>query len=144
AISAQAVVPTIASKSLWLDRILQKLPAQDANALSLPEESLSLAKLRAAMGNYTILGQEEFTRSMMPMYFQELPKLVSSGAGIEYAKSFSRAMYPSLCDSEVVERTSKLLADHPNLPAAIIKTLKVKRQEESRCIQIRKNSVSTL
>jgi aminopeptidase N len=161
AVSAQVLIPTAESKSRWLNRILKKpgtqgTPSESSSSVGSSSESsssqsapvenfnktLSFATLRAAMSNYTVLGQEEFTKSLMPIYFEELPKLATSGAGTEYAKTFGKTMYPSLCDPEVVARTSKLLEEYPNLPAGIIKTLKAKRQEESRCIQVRKNSLT--
>jgi len=148
AISAEALIPTAEMKQKWL------------HALMDTHRSLPLAKLREAMKNYQVLNQEEWTRASMDPYFEALTQLAYSSSieDEEYSAEFAWQMFPSLCDPWVVEKTNLFLNSYtsvgsvstlpggvaPPLPARILKSLKVHRQLEERCIQTRKQSVSFL
>jgi aminopeptidase N len=108
-------------------------------------EKLPLAKIREAMQNFQILGQEDITKASVQPYFDNLPKIALLGQveEEEYSKWFARAMYPSLCDADIVKRTSDLIEKYPNLPASVMKSLKVGRQEEERCIRAREKSLTS-
>ena len=50
-------------------------------------------------------------------------------------------MYPGLCDATIAQKTAELLATHPQLPATVIKPLRVGKQEEERCVRARAKSL---
>ena len=131
AIAAEAQMPEPETKKKWLEKILLKTP-----------EKLPLAKLREAMRNFQILGQEGLIRESIEPYFETLPKIAMSKSieDQDYSKWVAELMYPSLCDPEIVKRTTSLLDSYPNLPVDVIKSLKINRQEEERCIRARKKS----
>jgi aminopeptidase N len=127
AIRAEVSMPDVTTKSKWLAQV------------TLKEGNLPLAKLREAMSNYHQLGQETFTQNALEPYFEVLPSLALSEnpQTVEYSKWFSDQMYPSLCEPKVIEKTEALLKNHPEMPATVIKNLKIRKQEEERCIRAR-------
>jgi aminopeptidase N len=155
AILAQAFLPDTSIKNYWLGRILkrdQTTSPQTASPSSSGElqpveiqsgQALTFAKLRTAMNGFSILNQETYTRAIVSSYFEELPR-ISAESDSEYARTFARLMYPSICDPQVVQQTNQILEKRSNLPAAIVRTLKNSQQEESRCIQIRASQSRSL
>jgi hypothetical protein len=158
AIAAEALIPDAISKSKWLtlisqgpsDSLIQETAKIEPIAATspkpsstpIPSQGLSLAKLREAMWNYQVTNQEEFTKASVDTYFNTLPKLALSGTveGEEYSGWFAKTMFPSLCDSTVIQKTTALLNQYPNLPAEVVKDLKIGRQEEERCIRAREKA----
>jgi aminopeptidase N len=130
AIAAEAMIPHAESKKTWLTQVSQ------------PNGALPLAKLREAMNHYQVLGQEEFIQASADTYFEKLPQLAFSKKlqDQEHSKWFAEGMFPSLCNSEIVKRTTDLLNAYPKLPASVIKTLNIQRQEEERCIRAQEKS----
>ena len=117
-------------------------------ALGLPDHyklggGVTKRVLRQAMRGFHTLGQEELSRMAIEPYFEMLPKL-GTIQDEEFARRFAGSMYPSLCDPVIVQRTSAALSAHSNLPAAVVKALKVGKQEEERCIRARAKSQETL
>jgi aminopeptidase N len=134
AIAAEASIPDAASKRQWLSRILRE---KDSG------EPLPVARLREAMRNYNLIGQESLTRPAIDAYFEALPKLALL-TDEEYAHGFASAMFPEICDEDIVRRTSAILAAHVDLPASVLKSLKVGRQEEERCLRARRLAAGIL
>ncbi len=130
AIAAEVLIPAKNSKNKWLLQITRQTG------------DLPVAKMREAMANYQILGQEEFAKDSIDSYFETLPKLALSTSieNEEYARWFSRSMYPALCDESMIQRTTTLLNSYPDLPTSVVKNLKINRQEDERCIKARKIS----
>lgn len=128
AISARAAIPDESSKREWLEKMIAE------------PRPLPAAKLRQAMGPFHVLGQEEFTRASVNTYFEQLPKIAMSDSkeDQEFAGWFSGAMYPSLCDPMIIEKTDALLTQYPHLPSKVERALLIKKQEEERCIRARK------
>lgn len=126
AIRALVGVPASATKAEWLDKIMNRKEP--------------FPKLREAMRNYHVLGQESLDMPAVDPYFTSLPTLPSLGDE-EYLRRFASTMYPALCDASVVQKTSALLASYPSMPVLITKPLRVGRQEEERCIRARALSV---
>ncbi len=142
AISASASLPDAEAKRIWINRILAsvsapQMPATTATTTSAgPEIKYSWAKLRSAMWRLNIVGQEPLTRQMMSTYFETIPRLADPALA-EYAGSFARGLFPYLCDPEVVKHATAALDRGSNLPPSVIKSLKIGRQLEERCIRAR-------
>ena len=132
AISAEASVPEAELKKVWLARVTKTGP--DA-------KSYKMAQLREAMRGYNVVGQEKWTELSVNAFFEAVPRL-AKGEEEEFLSRFTRGMFPPLCDERVVTATSELLTKHPEMPAAVIKNLKVGRQETQRCIRARALSLA--
>ncbi len=151
-IAALAMNPDPESKKNWLQQISQfqlasnyssgPMGANESSVRSNPQSELSFPKIRAAMVNFQILGQENLIKDSVDRYFQVLPKFAMDPRieTEEYSRWFASNMYPSLCSAEIVQRTNDILNAYPNLPASIIKRLKTEKQKEEICIQARKKS----
>jgi aminopeptidase N len=122
ALIAQASTPDSTLKKQWLDAIVRR--------------ELPYPKLRELMSGFHGLGQEDLSRMAIEPYFEMLPKLASLNDE-EYLRSFAASMYPGLCDPTIVARVTALLAAHSDLPASVVKSLKIARQEDERCIRAR-------
>jgi hypothetical protein len=155
AIAAEAMIPNSKLKQHWLKRLTlesipKAVPSPTASGTPSPisptllveREDLSLAQLRAAMANYHILGHEEWIQAAIDPYFETIARLATSkkSEDEEYIVWFTRFMFPSLCSSEIVEKTKSFIKQTPNLPASVLKKLRVHQQEEERCIRAREKS----
>lgn len=132
AIAIQASLPDIDNKSIWLKHILRE------------DSKLPLAKLRKAMSNFNILGQEEFIKKKRNFYFQTLEKL-SFSASVEdqnYLQYFAKLMFPSTCDPQTQKLVEDFIKAHPHLPPVVIKNLEIGSQLEKRCIRARLKSMT--
>lgn len=128
-IAAQASIPDLNSKKAWLSKIL-KDPASG--------EPLPVAKLREAMDNFNILGQEELVVSSMEAYFENLPKFAQPNSRDDvFSNRFAWSMFPSLCDPSNAKKVDALLGAHPEMIPSVVKRLRVAKQEEARCIRAR-------
>jgi aminopeptidase N len=139
AVASQASLPNTESKKSWLNRILRPLSETQTGAPPSTEKNFSLAELRSAMRNFQLVRQEELSQGSIEAYFGSIPKL-SDPAVLEYAQSFAGAMYPSLCDPQIIQKTQVVLEQNPNLPASVIKTLKMHKQQEEKCLRARAKS----
>ncbi len=130
AIAAETAIPDLSVKKKWATLMMQEEP------------TLPVAKLRVAMKNFNLLGQENLSQSNTEFYFESLPKLAQRKKidGAELLKDFAQSMYPALCDPKIIDRTTQLIEAHPELPAEVVKSLKIHRQEEERCTQARLQS----
>jgi len=129
AIASEVSIPTTAMKKAWLEKILK--PVNNS-----ADTSLSVSKLREAMWRYHLINQESLSKLSMDTYFETIPKLTSPSLR-EFAQSFVAAMYPGVCDSEIVTRTTTLLEKYPDLPTTFVKTLKMRQQREEQCVRAR-------
>ena len=104
-----------------------------------PHLDLSLSKLRVATSSFRVLGQEALLQVSDEHFFSTLETLIERRTveADQYAATFARGMYPSLCQDTVVQKTAHFLKTHKDLSPLITKTLKVYQQEEERCIRAR-------
>ncbi len=128
AIMAQVQIPTSENKAAWLAKITKR--------------ELPYPKLKEAMRKYHIMGQEALSQAAVDAYFEMIPKLRTL-EDQEFAKRFAGAMYPDLCDSAIVQKTTEVLNANGDLPTTIAKALKVGRQEQERCVLARAKSASS-
>ena len=128
AIRVEASFPNRDNKMKWLKQIMA--PAN---------ERLPISKLRVAMRNYHLLGQEELTRFVTDAYFERLRTAAKTETG-GYQRNFSRRMFPPNCDQDVVDRTARLLENPDMFPARVVKILRIHKQETERCIRARRLS----
>jgi aminopeptidase N len=125
AISAEVSLPSADIKRRWLAKILRT----DVS------DNLTTAKLRDAMRSFWLFGQENLLPEAADAFFRELPR-IAAGDDEEHFKSFARRMLPATCDSVVVQRITQLL-DGSKLPAQVVRSLRIARQEEERCLKAR-------
>lgn len=145
AIIAEAMNPDPILKQGWLDQIFRKQDAvtpvtQAILAQSPTQKSLPVAKLRDAMANVFLLGQEDVVKTARSDYFEKLIQVGSSHSGgdEEYATMLARLMFPYQCDTASVQKAAEVLASHSSdLSPTVVKNLKIHRQEEERCIRAR-------
>ncbi len=130
AITAETSLPDPIVKRKWANLFTEENP------------SLPISKLRVAMRNFYLIDQETLSEDTADFFFETLPKLAQRNKieGDELIKNFAHSMFPSLCDPKIVKKATLLLEAHPEFPAGVIKSLKVHRQEEERCIQARAQS----
>jgi aminopeptidase N len=128
-VAAEASITDPESKKKWLAQLMTALHADT-------QDAMPVAKLREAAGSYYSLRHEDQIAATADAYFEALP-LLDKIADSPYASTFAWSLYPTTCDPKIVERTTAMLASHPDLPAVAIKALKVSRQEEERCIAAR-------
>jgi aminopeptidase N len=131
AIAAEASLPSPETKAAWRARI-----AAAPGPGRLPD-----ADLREAMGSYHLLGQEELSRQAVDWYFETLPGFAAT-RDEDLVDEFSEAMFPALCDARIAERVGALLDSGTGLPAAVVKNLRVARQEQERCIRARRRGMA--
>ncbi|MEK6705517.1 MAG: aminopeptidase N [Bdellovibrionota bacterium] len=130
AISAEAAMPDASVKKQWLTKMLNYTQAN-------PE--IPIAKLREAMWSFQLVGQEDLITATVDEYFNTITK-IANGANSndeEFLAYFTNSMFPSLCSQVIVQKTSAALEAEAKLPAQVVKILKIKRQEEERCIRAR-------
>ncbi len=142
AISAEASVPDAALKKLWLARVTKAPTGTDSKAKA-ATDTYKMAQLREAMRGYNVIGEEKWTELSVDAFFEAVPRLAKVEEE-EFLSRFTHGMFPPLCDARVVSLTSDLLKKHPEMPAAVIKNLKVGRQETERCIRARALSLASV
>ncbi|MDR3607306.1 MAG: aminopeptidase N [Oligoflexia bacterium] len=125
AIAARAAIPTAAAKKEAWGQIIA--PLED------PAHALPIAKLRNAMWSFSSIFHEDQIRPYVDAYFEALPKLEKISDS-QFAHYFAGALFPSLCEQRIVDLTSAVLRAHPDLPPLTVKSLKIHRQDEERCI----------
>jgi aminopeptidase N len=126
-VGALASIPTPENKTAWFAKIMRA-----------SGEAIPIGTLRRAMANFYELDQEAQVRPFEEAYFAEIPKLTQIfQADEQYASRFASSMFPARCEADLAEKTGALLAAHPELPAPIIKSLRVAKQETERCVKIR-------
>jgi aminopeptidase N len=134
AISARAAIPLETSKKEQWTKFVA--PIED------PAHALPIAKLRQAMGSFVSVLHPELTRPYVTPYFLTIPKLESMSAS-QFPHYFPGYLYPSLCEQSIVDQTTSVLKANPGLPPGVIKSLKISRQEEERCIRGRSKAAQS-
>ena len=126
---AEAQIPDEASKRRWFQRITRTAPSAADNAYV-------MGNLREAMTHFQIPGQESLLEPFIDPYFDGLAQLVRKGEDNMYLEHMSSAMYPVQCDPRLVTRTTAFLDTHKDLPAGVVKSLRIRRQEVEICLKI--------
>lgn len=129
AFTAEAQLPDGAVKNKWFRRITRSSP--DA-----AENKLATGDLREAMELFAVPGQEPLLQSFTDPYFTELVELSGKGEDNMYLQRMSEVMYPLACDPALIAKTTEFLKAHPELPAGVVKSLRVRRQEVGICLKL--------
>ena len=147
AIAAEASLPDPKIKEGWLSQILHKSDAETPVTRAILKRTPSLqrlpiGKLREAMRTYFILDQEKWIEASTNGFFEELPKaaLSQDSEEKEYSIWLAELFFPSLCSPTLIEKTTLLLESYPHLPPTVVKSLRISRQEEDRCIRARQRA----
>ena len=127
--NAEAQLPDGAVKNKWFRRITRSSPEATEN-------KLAAGDLREAMELFAVPGQEPLLQSFVDPYFSELVALAGKGEDNMYLQRMSEVMYPSDCAPALIEKTTAFLKAHPELPAGVIKSLRVRQQEVGICLKL--------
>jgi len=126
-VAALTSIPTLENKSAWFAKITRST-----------SEQIPIGTLRRAMGSFHELDQEQLSEKFIDAYFQQIPKLTQIFQTDEtYASIFAEGMFPGTCDSALAVKTAAVISAHGELPAPIVKSLRVSKQETERCVKIR-------
>jgi len=129
AIGAEASRPDAEVKAAWWARLTSVTPAAESAVYN-------DSQLRDAMFSLQPFGQEALVRAHADDYFDRLPGLLKVKEEL-YLSVYSEALFPSLCDPAISARANDLAKSLPGLSAAVVKNLRVGRQEDERCARAR-------
>ena len=122
AIRAQAVRPEMKVKSTWYEEAVKL------------KERKSVAELNAAMSSLFPSNQEDLHQQFADRFYVDVLKLKDQEP--QFLRRFTRYVTPTLCDAESAERAQKFASTHKeNLPAVVVKGLRVSSQESRRCVK---------
>ncbi|HRI52416.1 MAG TPA: aminopeptidase N, partial [Pseudomonadota bacterium] len=127
--NAEAQLPDGAVKNKWFRRITRSSPEATEN-------KLAAGDLREAMELFAVPGQEPLLQSFVDPYFSELVALAGKGEDNMYLQRMSEVMYPADCAPALIEKTAAFLKAHPELPAGVVKSLRVRQQEVGICLKL--------
>ena len=160
AIDADASRPDGNAKKMWLARLaafLEKKPLIVTNSTPTPNPSTNpqaaapvategtapmvytAIDLREAMLHFHQLGQDELGAEAADAYFTALPKL-GGEKDEEFRSVFADSMYPAGCQQSLIDRAAQVLSANPDLPAPVIKSLRINRQLTERCLRAREKA----
>lgn len=128
AAAAIAALPSEENKAAWFEKFTSR--------------SISLPLAREAMAITFPMGQEKQMQAFEDRYF-ELLKSLSLGNQPEselYLQTAAGYLFPSSCESSVVEKTKLFLAQNPHLSSKTRKLLQNSLEEEGRCVAIKKGT----
>jgi aminopeptidase N len=134
AVAARTMIPEESNKKKWFTYYLT--PLQGKTPMTEDGIALNPSRLRGSVRSYLSLLDESVTKGIVDSYFESIPKL-KDFADNPYTYWFTESLYPALCDPTIVARTTSVLEKGSGLPAGIVKSLKMDRQEEERCIRAR-------
>lgn len=121
---AEASRPSRELKKQWFDKILSK------------DESIAFAQKRETMRRLFPSDQRQLLNEFSQSFFDKL-SWVSSEMTSDFQKAFAETLAPTSCTQESVARWNEYLSADRKLTPTILKTLKVARQEDERCLIIR-------
>jgi aminopeptidase N len=126
AFGAEAQLPEGAAKARWFARITRSAPTPDENRLEAGD-------LRAALNQFADPSQEALLAQFTDRYFTELLHLSAKGEDNMYLQRLSYLLYPLQCEPKLIEQTAAFLRAHPELPAGVVKSLRIQQQEAELC-----------
>ncbi|MFL5812515.1 MAG: aminopeptidase N [Bdellovibrionia bacterium] len=138
AVMARAMIPEESNKKKWLTYFLS--PLQGKTPVTEDGIALNPSRLRGSVRSYLSLLNEPLTKGIVDSYFESIPKLKEISDN-PYSYWFTESLYPSLCDPSIITRTTSILEKTPGIPAGVVKSLKMDRQQEERCIRARAKAV---
>jgi aminopeptidase N len=131
AIVADAVRPEMAVKKKWFAELTQ------------PAGKRPFADQRAAMRLLFPAEQADLQRPFAADYFKALVKVVIK-KDTEFQSAFSGSLAPALCADASVKALGAFISANGNLPPVVMKRLKVAKQEDERCVDVRGKVASVL
>jgi len=125
ALGAKVIRPEWKFKKPWIKKIVKK------------KTKVPLAELRVAMQNIFPMEQRSQRKRFSKLYYKYLLKLVSTRENT-FINLYTRHLVPSTCKSPEGPELTDFIDKNKNLPPVAIKKLRIARQENDRCISIRK------
>ncbi len=125
ALYAQAIVPDAAVKLSWLTKIQQE------------NSALPFAKLRTVMNALYPSEQNHLNEQTAQQRITSL-SAVDESHGAVFMRSYVR-LIPATCSKASVERLAQSVEQLTELSAGTMRSLKVKLQEDQRCLMIKDN-----
>lgn len=125
ALAARVVRPDPAIKAEWL-------AAMDDVKTTVP-----FPRLRTAMGQMYPAGQQALSEASAGARLARLPA-IDKAAGPVFMRSYAQTMIPTGCTEASVARLDQAIATHRDLSAFTARTLREARENDMRCVSIRK------
>ena len=124
-LAAEAARPDLGVKQAWFEKLLSAEPG------------LSLSRQSAVMENILPEWQTNLRESFAEPFFAALPS-IGGKFDQEFLEKFARGFAPSLCSDESAGRLRAFVdAQGARLPPAPLRTLRIERQEDWRCADLR-------
>ncbi len=131
ALAAEAARPNAGQKF----ELLQKVVA--------PNSELSFARKRAIARNAFPINQDDLRQQYRGEFYKNLLQMVKEGRDSQMLRLYAW-MAPVTCDEQSLSQISAFLDKNSSiLVPSVLKPLKVSKQEEERCIEIRKRAMTT-
>jgi len=130
ALRAEASTPNITKKKSLLDDLLRN-------------QSLSHARTRSILKGFFPANQAELRGEFESGFYSKLPGMVKT-RDPEFLEEYVENMLPARCSPESVKGLTGFLKSAGSLPPVVTKPLKIGRQEDERCVRVRKKASETL
>ncbi|MEE8424780.1 MAG: hypothetical protein V3S11_03075, partial [Elusimicrobiota bacterium] len=125
AIQAEVLRPEWSTKEKWLKGIVARRGRH------------ALAELRAAMEYIFPYEQADFRRRFADEFYSNLKPLVRRKSN-QFLRRYAGRLAPATCQEAESDRLGSFLKGAPKMPPVVVKALKVARQENDRCLSVRR------
>lgn len=126
ALACAAAVPDANVKTAWLAKLLEPKT----------RSKMSMAQMKAVMGNLNLPGQEKLFEPHVQTYFE----VVANKDGVrdrDFVEDFAEYLVPRQCTIENGERIDVFMKKEKNLEYPVRKAFLIAHQEDGRCVKIR-------
>lgn len=124
ALAVEVIRPDQRNKQKWFDEVVK------------PDSTMTLAELKSVMESLYPVRQMGLRPQYAQAFYENLVKLAPQKES-EFLERFTANMVPTSCSPESLAQLDQFLKLHDQLPAVVLKELKVARQEDERCVRIR-------
>lgn len=128
-LSAEAARPDPQQKFTMLNQVIA------------PSNDMSIARRKSIVRYAFPINQDEFRQQYRDEFYKNLLQMVKEGRDSQILRLYSNVT-PVTCDEQSLKKIDSFLSKNSSkLVPTVLKTLKVAKQEEERCIEIRKRAV---
>ena len=104
--------------------------------ITVEKTDLSLARQKTVMGSLFPNSQLSIRKEFSSDFYSVLPKLTKEKDN-QYLRFFTQSLTPTLCTEESAKTIQNFIQSHSDLPPVVMKNLRIKHQEDERCVRIR-------
>ena len=140
ALSREAKRDSTDSGAKWLLSVESAIASSESKLNSFEQalsEKTTFSQLREIAGSFSWPGQASLYPWLADRYFAELPKVVALRPN-EEAAAFASGFFPYSCEDSGSDRLSQIFRSEKKLPASVIRTLQSIKEEQERCVRLRK------